>query len=202
MELEEMQLVWSQMNEQLEKQKKLTNKLIMEMTQARFRNKLGIISKYETLGAVICYIAAFFLLINFPKLNTWYLLICGVFALTFLIGIPTYVLYTFRNLKNINLQEHDYQQIIVEYEKRRKAFLFAERLGIYLSFGFLFVSYPVMEMILDGNDVFLSNLDFVLWYLPIMALFIVFFSRWGYNHLKRITASAEETLKEMDDSQL
>ena len=38
MELEEMQILWTRMSSQLEEQKELTNKLIMEMTQQKFRN--------------------------------------------------------------------------------------------------------------------------------------------------------------------
>ena len=39
MELEEMQTVWSQMSDQLEQQQKLTDKIIIDMTQQKFKNR-------------------------------------------------------------------------------------------------------------------------------------------------------------------
>ena len=56
MELKEMQTIWSQMSDQLENKKILTNKLIMEMTRERYKNKIGIISKYEGIGAAVCFV--------------------------------------------------------------------------------------------------------------------------------------------------
>ncbi len=37
MDLEELQLAWTQMGEELETQKKLTKEIIMEMTRARYK---------------------------------------------------------------------------------------------------------------------------------------------------------------------
>ena len=39
MDLEELQLAWTQMGEELETQKKLTKSIILEMTRTRYKNK-------------------------------------------------------------------------------------------------------------------------------------------------------------------
>ena len=61
MEIEELQSVWSEMSAQLEKQKKLTNELIMEMTQNRYSTKFDKLTFYETIGAVISFVMAIYL---------------------------------------------------------------------------------------------------------------------------------------------
>jgi len=52
MEIEEIKALWSEMSDQLEQQKKLTNEIIMSMTQERYSNKFRTISKYETIHMV------------------------------------------------------------------------------------------------------------------------------------------------------
>ena len=88
MDLEEIQTIWSEMSDQLEQQKKLTNELIMKMTQERYRTKFDKITFYESIGAVICFLAAIYFLVNINKLDTWYLLACGIFTIAFLILLP------------------------------------------------------------------------------------------------------------------
>ena len=84
MEIEELQATWTQMSEELEKQKKLTKEIILKMTQERFTNKFRKVSFYESLGAIICFGAAIYILINFTKLNGWLEISCGILTLVFL----------------------------------------------------------------------------------------------------------------------
>ena len=55
MELEELQSAWTQMSDELNHQKKLTNQIILDMTKQKYQNKFSTITKYETLGAVVCF---------------------------------------------------------------------------------------------------------------------------------------------------
>ncbi|RKM87681.1 hypothetical protein D7036_24890, partial [Aquimarina sp. BL5] len=55
MELEEMKEVWSEISGQLEKQKKLTDKMIIMMTQEQYRKKWNKIAYPEILGTIICF---------------------------------------------------------------------------------------------------------------------------------------------------
>ena len=67
-----MQQTWKEMSLELEKQKKLTTTIILKMTQEKYKNKFGTITIIESIGAVICFIAAIYILINFAKLDTWF----------------------------------------------------------------------------------------------------------------------------------
>lgn len=200
MELEEMQATWSQLSDQLEHQKKLTNKLIMEMTRERYKNKIGTLSMYEGIGAIICFAAAFLLLFQFQKLDTWYLLVSGVFTAAYLVVLPVIVLRSINAMKRIDMINNTYKETLIDYVKKQKRFLLTQRIGIYLNFILLAVSLPVLVKVFKDKDVFMTNTDLLYWYIPVMTIFLVLFSRWGYGKYKNVTASASNILKDLEDS--
>ena len=200
MELEEMQATWSQMSDQLENQRKLNNKLIMEMTKERYKNKIGILSKYEGIAAVICFIAALLLISRFTELNTWYLLASGIFTVCYLIVIPVVVLRSITRMKSIDLTNNTYKETLIDYAKRNRQFLLTQKVGIYLNFILLAASLPVIVKVYNGKDIFLTNINLLYWYIPIMTIFLILFSIWGYGKYKKITASASHILEELEDT--
>lgn len=200
MELEEMQATWSQMSDQLDNQKKITNKLIMEMTKERYKNKIGILSKYEGIGAVICFITAILLISRFSELNTWYLLVSGIFTVCYLIVLPLIVLRSIRSMKSIDLTNNNYKETLIAYAKKNRQFLLTQKVGIYLNFILLVVSLPVIIKVFKGKDIFVTNINLVYWYIPVMAVFLILFSIWGYGKYKNVTDSASHILEELEDT--
>ena len=83
MELEELRNEWQEMSKEIEKQKILTDKLIIDMTEKKYKNKLKSISIPETIGTVICFAAAIYIFINFSLLDTWYMQLSGLFTALF-----------------------------------------------------------------------------------------------------------------------
>jgi hypothetical protein len=197
MELQELQTLWSQVSEQLEDQKKLTNDIIMKMTQERYANKFSKISVYETFGAIICFMAALYVLFNFGKLEIWYLQLCGLFTFLFLIILPVLTLKSLRNIKQINVAESSFKDTIVLFQKAKNKLLLLQRVGIYLSFLLMLIILPVASKLLKNKDLFLETGVWFI-YLPIMGIFLFFFSRWGYGCYKSITNSAENILNELE----
>jgi len=200
MELEEMQATWSQMSDRLDNQKKLTDKLIMKMTKERYKNKIGILSKYEGMGAVICFIAAILLILRFSELNTWYLLASGIFTVCYLIVLPVVVLRSINSMKNIDLTNNTYKETLIAYAKKKKRFLLTQKVGIYLNFILLAVSLPVVVKVFKGKDIFITNINLMYWYIPIMTVFLILFSIWGYGKYKKVTASATYIMEELEDT--
>ncbi len=198
MELEEMQIVWSQMSAQLEHQKKLTNKLIMEMIQQRFKAKIGIISKYEGMGAIVCFSAAILLLFQMEKLDTWYLMAAGLFTLLYLIVVPILALLSVSAMRRINLTRNSYRDTVADYVKKQKHFLLTQRVAIYFNFILLLVSLPVVFKVFKNEDLFVSNIQLMYWYIPVMTVFLILFSRWGYGKYKSVTTSASRILEELE----
>ena len=187
------------MSDQLENQKKLTDKLIMEMTKERYKHKIGILSKYEGIGAVICFIAAILLILRFYELDTWYLLASGVFTVCYLIILPVVVLRSIRNMKSIELTNNNYKETLIAYAKKKRQFLLTQKVGVYLNFILLVVSLPVIIKVFKGKDILITNINLVYWYIPIMVVFLILFSIWGYGKYKNVTDSAAHILEEFED---
>jgi len=199
MELEKMKTLWDEMSQEIEKQKRLTDTIIIDMTQERYKNKFTKISIYETIGALICFIAAIYILFNFGKLNTWYLIICGIFSVLYLFILPTIVLRSLNSIKTISLTTNTYKQTLLDFTKRKKHMLFIQQLGIYVNFIFLIFFLPVAGKVLSDKDIFATNSTVWYWYIPVMSIVMILISRWGYKCYKSIANSAENTLKELEN---
>jgi MFS family permease len=198
MELEEMQAVWSQMSDQLENQKRLTNKLIMEMTEQKFKNRFSTVSSYETIGAVICLGAVVFIVLNIDKINTWYLWICAIVSLVFLIILPVLNIRSIHSIKNINLQKNSYKETFIEYTKKKRNLLLVQKLATVCSIVVMWTTAPVFGTILTGEDFFKQNYSLsMLLFFGVVTAAVLIFALWGYNNYKRITASAEKVIKEL-----
>lgn len=199
MKLEELQTAWYEMSEQLEHQKKLTDNIIMEMTQKKYTDKFRTISLFETFGASICFIAALYIIVNFYKLNTWYLITCGIFSLLFLIVLPIFVLVSLYRIKNINITKHSFSDTLIHYIKEKNRLMLLQKLGIGASFIQLFAVAIVFAKILSNKDFFMVERD--IWSYVFMGLAVVFIflmARWGYNGYKKVTNSAEQLLKNLE----
>jgi len=199
MQLEEMKNLWDEMSLKIDSQQKLTNKLIMEMTQQKFRNRFSTLSLYETSGAVICFLAATFILLNLDKMNTWYLLLCGILSLLILIILPILSLRALNGMKKLNLSKNNYKETLMEFSKRKKNMMLIQQFSVGISIVFMWMVAPVFSMIVKGKDFFMQehSTGLLLFYAA-STIGVIFFARWGYGCYKRITASAEKDLKELE----
>ena len=197
MNVEELQSIWNEMSAELEKQKRLTHEIIIKMTKERYKGQLQKIAKYEGIGAVVCFGAAVFILLNFDKLDTWYLAVCGAFTMMYLLVFPIMVLRSIQNMRRIDISEGNYTDNLQSFTKARDQFLFLQRIGIGLAFLLILTTLPVAGKLMDNKDIFMNS-ELLLWYLPVMIVFLVVFSRWGYKAYKNITQSAENILREVE----
>ncbi|WP_282050885.1 hypothetical protein [Maribacter aquivivus] len=199
MELEELQSAWTQMSDELNHQKKLTNQIILDMTKQKYQHKFSTITKYETLGAVVCFAVAFFVLLNFGKLDTWYLQICGLLTLSFLIVLPAMVLTTLKRIKNIDILNGSYKENLKFYLKTKNRLLRLQQIGIAVGFiGLLFI-VPVTSKIISNKNVFLTSLkteQYVVFTVTIIVM--VFFCRLAYKGYLKVTQSAQELIQELE----
>ncbi len=199
MELEELQATWSEMSQELEKQKKLTNEIILKMTQDRYRKKFSKLRNFETIGAIICYMIAMLVLFKFGKLDTWYLQLCGVLTIGFLIILPTLVLKSLKKIQNLDILNGSYKKNLVIYIKEKNKLLKIQQMGIYLSYLLLFILVPVSTKIISNKNIFLTSFKPLQVIALVVALiFMFFFTRWGYKSYKKITNSAEDILRDLD----
>ena len=200
MELKEMEGLWNEMSLEVEKQKTLTSKLIVEMTKQKFSNKLSKIAVPETVGAVICFLMALFVLVNFNKLDTWYFLISGVFTISYLVLIPLFVLKSIGKMKRINITENNYKQTIQDFAKRKKQFFFLQQLSQFMGVLLIFTSLLLSAKILNDKDLLVEGSEALIWAVPLLLIFLYFFSRWGIKCYRNATKQAENLLSELNNS--
>jgi len=87
-----MKTLWDDMSVKVNNQKLLTDQLIIDMTLEKYKNKFNPILTIEGIGAVVLFIAAILLMLNIQKLDTWYLMSCGLCTLIYLIVMPILIL--------------------------------------------------------------------------------------------------------------
>ena len=197
MELEELQTAWTAMSHELEKQKELTNDIIMEMTKEKYRAKFRTITNYEKAGTLVCAASAVFILIQVNKLDTWYLLACGLFAVLFSILLPFLVLRSLKRIRQLDIINLNYKDALLKYTKAKANLLKIQRYGSFASMLYLAAFLPSVAKILNDKNLFLEPSS-LLWKLGIMAIFLILFTLWGYGHYKRITNAAEQLIKDLE----
>lgn len=199
MEIEEMQALWSDMSNQLEHQKKLTNKIIMDMTQERYSNKFRTIATMETIGAIFCSVIGIVILANFSKLDTWYLMLCGAITVAFILGLPVLALRALRKIRTINITNKNYKEALLEFSNAKKHLMNIQKGAVVASFIVMIAASGVGAKLLGNKDFFLierniwANLSILL-----AIVFVSFTSYWGYRSYSKLTNSAENILKDLD----
>ncbi len=200
MELEEMKTLWEEMSQKVEKQQLVTDQIIMDMTQQKYTSKFSKIFLYESLGTVICFAMAVYILFNIEKLDTWYLMACGIFTLAFLFLLPLFTLWSLTRIKSLDVAAFSYKETLVRFERSKKWVLLSQRTSIYLSFILFLAVLPVLSKIFNNKDMFTMDMDALPWiFTGAVFVLLIFFLRWGYGCYKSITASAEKVLKELED---
>ncbi len=200
MELEEMQAVWSQMSDHIEKQKKLTDKMIIMMTKEQYRKKINKVAYPEMIGAIICFGAAILILINFKRLDNWYTLLSGSISLVILIILPVLSLRALYKMQNIRIGNNNYKETIIEYNRSKKEFQLVTKLGFYLGFILMFVIMPVATKILNNKDLFTTTKSIwpIVICIPLVIIFFIVFARWVGKCYMNTINSAETLFKELE----
>lgn len=199
MELEEMQAAWSQMSQELEKQKQLTDEIIVKMTQQKYTSQWNKIMTGEKIGFVICYGVLIAILFNFNKLDTFALQLSGVLCVVILAILPILSLQTLRAMKRVNVTTMNYKETMETYAKGKKNFVNFQKLNIVLSFVFMLLTVPVSAKLLNGENLF-ETLDPKLGYasifmLAFFGLLIWIVTRW----YKRVIRNSDTILQEIEE---
>ncbi len=197
MELDEMRGLWNDMSEELVKEKIVTDKIIIEMTQQKITSKLNAITIPEMIGTLICFSGGLYLSYNFHYLDTWYLQISGVFTILFCFIMPIMSLKSIYNMKKINLTNETYKNVLEQYATSKKQFIKVQKVSYYLSFIFMITLLLIVSKIENGSNMLLENTKFFM-FMPIGFIIFHFFAKWIFKKYKRIADSAEIILKELN----
>ena len=196
MELEEMKTLWKEMSMDMEKQKKLTDSLIIKMTNSNYRNKITKVLIPEVIGSLVCFAGILFILINLQKLDKWYLLVCGIVSSLILFILPTLSIKTILGIRSVNISGNNYKQSLLEYSKRKIKFVSVQKLSFCLGAVLMLTILPVMGKLIGGTDFFkVTSIWF--WYIIAFPFFYAL-SRWVFKSYNKITSEAENILKELE----
>ena len=133
MDLNEMKLAWSEMSVQLEQQKRLTNDIILKMTQEKSTSRLKRIVLMEGFGVTMTILVLFIILKNFNRLENWVEVAGGigtVFILAFAIGFGIKLI---RQALGINLFKYSFKETLNRFKAFRKTLGFYKRISIIIN---------------------------------------------------------------------
>ena len=198
MELEELQATWAQMSVELEKQKRLTNEIILKMTQRDYKDRLNKVAIPEKISTVFTFGVALLLLFKFHELDTLLLRICGVITLAMLIILPIISLRYLIHMHTIDIINRSYTEGIKAFAINKQRYQKFLKLTVYLGFVLMLIIIPVISKIFNGKDIFTeSHSNFWMWFVPIGACFYYLFSKRVINCYSSNIKKAGDILEEL-----
>jgi hypothetical protein len=196
MELEEMKSLWGDITMEIKKQKKITDSLIMKMIRVNYRNKITRILVPEAIGALGCLAGTLYILTGIHKLNTPWLLACGIISVLILILLPVLSIRAIQRIRSVNIPENNFRQSLSEYSVARIKFVSVQKFSFYLGAILLVVILPVMGALIGGKDLFKEN-SLWIFYAVLFPSFYAF-SRWVFKSYVKTVSDAENILKELE----
>jgi len=197
MELEEMKTLWTEMSAEMEKQKTITNSIVLKMTQNRYKSKLNKILVPEIAGSIVCFAGMVFTLINIEKLHPWYLLACGIATVVILFFLSWVPLKYTRRIHAVNIADKNYKQLLQEYSINKKHFVLVQKANVYLSTVLLLVILPVTGMLIGGRDLFKETNLYLFYAVSFSFLYPV--CKWVFKRYSKIVTDAENMLKALEE---
>ena len=198
MELDDMKNLWTEMSIKLEGQKKLTDKMIMMMTQERYQRKLSKIRTPELVSTVLCFIMVLLILFSLNKFETPYLLACAITSATILSVLPVLSLWAIHQVSRVDIKASNYKEVLLQYALAKRRLLSVQKLSFYLSFVLLVVALPVAVRMMGGKTTHIETGTW-LWYLPLGFLFFAVFAWWVYRCYVNVTVQLEDLLREIGE---
>jgi len=199
MELEEIKNIWDDMSQEIDKQKILTDKSIVNITKKRYVNKIRTISILETTFAFISIVFSAYILINFTKLDTWYLSISGIIVVLFLIIVPILSVKGIRTLKYLDIAGNTFKQSLHKYATGKQNFINFIKVSSYLTFPFIVAFMLIAEKIFNNNNLISENDIGVYWYvLPLGIIIQILTNKWILIKYSKTLNEAENILKELE----
>ncbi|MEO8172327.1 MAG: hypothetical protein ABI581_04560 [Sediminibacterium sp.] len=196
MELEEMKTVWSAMSDEVEKQKKLTDRLVLDMIQLRYQSRLSNIRTFELAGTVICWPIAVLLLCNLNKFTSGYTLACALASSAILLIMPVLSLQALNSMRTLPLMESAHKELLAWYGKKRKWFVTVQQTSFVL-FGILMVVVlPIIPAIMGKTKEL--PLSTWLWYSAAGIALYVLMAGKVYRYYKRTIYRMEQLLMDLE----
>lgn len=151
-ELEELRTIWSEMSDKLDRQKQLTDQLILQMAHEKSSSRLQRIVTMEGVGIVAVALILLALFSRFYLLDNWLQITGGVFsALVLLISLIMGGRIIFQ-ARRIDVSQNNYQQNLTYFKALKKTLRLYKRLSIVLNIFLPFFLLPVVFKLFFDRD--------------------------------------------------
>ncbi len=197
MELEEMKAAWDALSKKVEKQEKLTQQMIEKMTEQKYQTRLNKISYPESIGTLISFLGAFYVIINFTKIDNMYLQACALIAIALLSILPIISLTSLHGMNNLNISTRSYSDTIKIYAHHKIRFQRLQQFSVLYGFFLMVVSLPISMDILGKDMSVFPNYWTVIF--PVCTLVFLGFACWVIRYYNRTLNKAENILSEIDN---
>jgi len=196
MELEELKNVWVALDNKLQKNEVLNERVVKEMLQSKANKALNLLNRFEFIGAIICFIALPFLIFRLGtmKHTLWMemMVYCGI-ALVFSGCITqSYKLWLLLKIDLNNLISEN-----IKFLQKYNLFIKREKMAAWIYTPILFAS-------IIFTFISLNNIELWRWVAVISVLiFSIILAIWQYKkiydvNIQSIKKSLEE-LKELEE---
>lgn len=199
MNIEQMQQTWSELNQKLDNQKLLNEKMIIKMTSEQSKNRLNRITYFEIFSIVGMVILSVYIVPRFNRLDTLISQIGGIVTVTIAVIAIICSIIMLVKISRIDIQKNTFVQSLKAITELKSFSLKYALSGWITGPIVIFSSFSVFVKLLHQKDI-LAHLQFYL-ILPIVALVIAApLSYLIYKRLyKKSIQEVESMLHEFND---
>lgn len=197
MELDEMKNLWEEMSDRIEKQERLTKNLIGNVTEEKYHSKLKKIRYSEIIGAIICYLGAIYLIINFFKIDPLAEKIFAVISIGLLLTLPIISLRSLNRMQKVKISSKTYLETLNDFGKQKIKFQKFQKLNVSLGLFLILVAIPVLSAI-KGVDLSETEYFWILTF-PISIIAFLGFAIWVLRSYNKSLEATEKLLSEINN---
>lgn len=157
MEIDDLKNDWEAMTNQTEKQNNLTPKIINQMTQKKYFSMINKIKFPEYIGGLICLLGAGFIGFKFSELDTIYLQIVVIIAISLLILMPTISLLSFSRFNLMSDVNKPYAETLRQFAVQELRFQKFQQANAFFSYLLLVTIIILLPKFFKGTDISTSK---------------------------------------------
>ncbi|MFE3868751.1 hypothetical protein ACFX5E_11785 [Flavobacterium sp. LS2P90] len=194
MELDELKNTWDNANNPIDQN--LTPKMIDQMIQKKYHAKIKKIAYPEIIGVIICLISAFFIGLNFYKLDTAFLQGAAILSILLLVILSLISLISLRQLnipEDINMP---YAATLKIFATQKLQFYKLQKTNVILSYVLLVSIIILLSKFFNRKDI-TETKYFWTYSFSFGYLFLLFYSKWVAKYYKKTVQKSEELLQEL-----
>lgn len=197
MDLDEMKAVWSDMSDQLDKQKKLNQDIILKMTQEKSSSRLGRIIRMETFGLALSIAMLVYLVWNFYRLEDWLSITGGIGLLGIILMGIVYGITIIRKAKSIDVMTSSYSEVIENFDQFRALLSKYKKLSFRIAVISPVLVLPVSYVLLLDKNI-LDDLEGAGLSLLMSAILVPLVLYAFIKYYSRNVSQVKQALKDID----